>query len=138
MKLKKQEFGEVTVVSIDGKLVGGKENSEAFHGVVDPLFDSGRKWIVVDLAGVTLMNSQGIGMLIGGFTRAKNAGGLLTLAQVPMGRIREIFVVTELNHVFRIFDTTTEALGFLEGLTDNTLRPGAVNSSINPISSNPW
>lgn len=116
MKFTKEEVTGVVVVEIHGKLIGGMENSKTFHDFFDPLFDNGKKWILIDLGGVRLINSQGLGMLIGTLTKAKQAGGELALARVPMGRVREIFLVTELIHVFKIFDTSDEGLKYLVGL----------------------
>lgn len=65
---------------------------------------------------VTLLNGQGLGMLIGVFAKAKQAGGLVALARVPMGRAREVIIVTDLIHLFKIFDTVDEAVEYLLGL----------------------
>ena len=109
MKLTKQEISGVVVVSIEGKLVGGPENSEQFHHFFKSLLDEGKNKVIVDLTETPWANSQGIGMLIGVHTSLAKTGGELALANVS-DRIRDVLVVTRLLKVFTVVDTVDQAL----------------------------
>lgn len=103
----KQEKG-VTVISLKGKVIGGPDASELtrqLHGLID----QGKKQIVVDLGGVELMNSSGLGMLIGGLTTVRNAGGDLKLANASV-KILSLFTVTKLSKVFTHFPSVKNAV----------------------------
>jgi anti-anti-sigma factor len=114
MKVTRQNRGEVVVIAVDGKLVGTVENVQNFHETVREALESGSKRIVVDLTNAPWANSQGIGMLIGAFTSARNAGARLVLAAVG-GRIRDVLNVTRLTLIFDDFDTVDKAIESYSG-----------------------
>ena len=49
MKIKKKEISGVVVVQIEGKLIGGPENSEKFHSFFKSVLDEGHRRVVVNL-----------------------------------------------------------------------------------------
>lgn len=61
--------------------------------------------LVIDLAGVDLLDSTGVGVMVGGLRRARLAGGDLRLANLSE-RHRELFAVTGLDRVFAVVLTT--------------------------------
>lgn len=119
MKLKHKFSNDVAVVTIEGKLVGGPENSKKFHSLFRSLIEVGHPRIVVDLGRTSWANSQGIGMLIGAYTSARKAGGDLVLARV-LDRISGILSVTRLYLIFRVFDTQAAAITHLSAQLDPT------------------
>jgi anti-sigma B factor antagonist len=103
----KHEKG-VTIILLKGEVIGGPDATELrrqLHGLID----EGKKKIVVDLEHVELMNSSGLGMLIGGLTTVRNAGGDLKLANAS-AKILSLFTVTKLSKVFSHFDTLKSAI----------------------------
>ncbi|MDH4036265.1 MAG: STAS domain-containing protein [Candidatus Krumholzibacteria bacterium] len=113
MIVTREYWGDVAVISIHGKLVGGLENSEKCHDCFGETLRAGTKCIVVALGDAPWANSQGIGMLIGAYTSARNAGADLVLAEVST-RIRDVLDVTKLSLIFRTFDSVAEAVTSLE------------------------
>jgi len=105
----KNNLAGVGVVEIEGKLVGGLDNSQHFHDFIGGILEGGTTSIVVRLRDVPWANSQGIGMLIGAYTSAKKAGGQLVLAEVGP-RIRDVLAVTKLYLIFETFDTVGQAV----------------------------
>lgn len=103
----KQEKG-VTVIALKGKVVGGPDASQLLQQLHD-LTDRGKKKIVVDLGGVELMNSSGLGMLIGGLTSVRNAGGDLKLANAS-SKILSLFTITKLSKVFSHYRSVQQAI----------------------------
>lgn len=128
MVLTREYWGDIAVIKVEGKLVGGLENSEKCHDCFGETLRSGTKRIIIDLSGAPWANSQGIGMLIGAYTSAKNAGAELVLADVS-SRIRDVLDVTKLSLLFRMFSTVDEAVKSLEA--GSRVRTG--NASISAL-----
>jgi anti-sigma B factor antagonist len=103
----KHEKG-VTVISLKGEVIGGPDATE-LRRQLHSLIEQGKKKIVVDLEQVELMNSSGLGMLIGGLTTVRNAGGDLRLAEAST-KILSLFTVTKLTKVFTHFDSLRGAI----------------------------
>jgi anti-sigma B factor antagonist len=61
----------------------------------------GASSMVVDLGGVTFLDSTGLSVLIGGLKRCESAGGALRVAS-PRPNVRRVFEVTGLAEVFQI------------------------------------
>ncbi len=73
------------------------------------LAEQGTKHIVIDLSKVEYLDSTGLGVLIGGLKRLREAGGNMALVGPGM-RIQRIFEITGLNKIFDIYATEAEAL----------------------------
>ena len=102
----------VAVFALDGAVLGGPE-ATALKAELQRLIDGGGKKAVVDLSRVKLMNSSGLGLLIGSDTSLRSAGGELLLAG-PNENIRSLLTIAKLNNVFRIFPSVDEALAAFE------------------------
>ena len=74
------------------------------------LASSGKATIVVDLLGVTFLDSTALGVLVGALKRCRESGGDLPLV-VTEPRILKVFEITGLMGVFPIFSTVEEAVG---------------------------
>ena len=119
MDLTKREIRGAVVVEIQGKLVGGRENADKFHESIKALLDDGKNKIVISLRGAPWADSWGIGMVIGAYTSARNAGGNLVLAHVN-DRINEMLAVTRLLLIFKVFDSEDEAADYLRKETEDS------------------
>ncbi len=96
-----------TIVRMTGKLdlLSAAEVKESLAKSVA----EGHRRMVVDLAGVTFIDSSGLGALIGGLKAARLAGGDLRLAR-PADQARVILELTTLDRVLRPYTTLEEAL----------------------------
>ena len=65
--------------------------------------------LVVDLGGVTYMDSSGIATLVEGFQLTKRYGGRFRLVH-PSPSIKEVIEFARLDRIFSIYDTVEEAL----------------------------
>ena len=108
MKIKEDEKGDVAVISLSGKIMGGSD-STMFHGKVHECLDSGKKKIIVDLTSVEWMNSSGLGMLTAALTTVKKSQGDLIIAGAT-ANIQNLLNITQLVRVFRVYDTIEDAL----------------------------
>jgi anti-sigma B factor antagonist len=65
--------------------------------------------IVVDLLGVSFLDSTGLGVLIGALKRCRESGGDLILV-IGEARILKVFEITGLTDVFTITQSVDEAI----------------------------
>ena len=107
MKFDDQLKGDVVILDISGKIMGGEETT-LFHGKIHEYIELNKKNFVVDLAKVDWMNSVGLGMLISALTTVKNSGGRLVLANIT--KIESILTITRLITVFEHYDSQDEAI----------------------------
>lgn len=107
MKFEDHFEGDVAVIVVSGKIMGGEETT-MFHGKIHEFISGNKKNIVVDLEKVDWMNSVGLGMLISALTTVKNAGGRLVLANIT--KIESILTITRLISVFDHYDSRDEAV----------------------------
>jgi len=108
MAIKEQMQGDVAVIELKGKLMGGPETS-GIHTKVKELVNNDVKKVVIDLGKVTWMNSTGLGALMGSMTTLRNAGGDLKLARVTE-KVKSLFMITKLITIFDTLDNVEDAI----------------------------
>jgi anti-sigma B factor antagonist len=108
MTIKEKEVGEVVVLELSGKIMGGPDAS-LLNDKLHELIEKGKTQIIADLGSVNWMNSSGLGILIGGLTTMRNNGGDLKLANVT-DRIQSLLMITKLLTVFDAHDTLEKAV----------------------------
>lgn len=108
MQIKEQRHGDVAVIALKGKLMGGPETI-AVHDKVKELTENKVGKVVIDLGKVKWMNSSGLGMLIGSMTTLKNSGGELRLANVTE-KVQSLFMITKLVTIFETHDDVETAV----------------------------
>jgi anti-sigma B factor antagonist len=107
MAIKEKMQGDVALIALSGKLMGGPETMEV-HEKVKELVGKKVNKIVIDLGKVKWMNSSGLGALMGSLTTIKNAGGELKLANVT-DKVQSLFMITKLITIFETFDSVDAA-----------------------------
>ena len=112
MSVKIEPKGDVAVLHVKGKLMGGKETDEC-HLKVKDLIAEGKKDIVVDLSKVAWVNSRGLGMLMACFTSLKNAEGNLKIAGATK-KTKSLLMLTKLLTIFDCYDKLDEAVASFE------------------------
>ncbi|MDZ7271224.1 MAG: STAS domain-containing protein [candidate division KSB1 bacterium] len=108
MELEEKRVGEVLVVTMRGKLMGGKD-AETFREMLYRAISDGIVNVLVDMSQVSWMNSAGLGMLISGLTTMRSAGGDLRLIGLTEGTRRPL-EITRLDAVFQVFASQEEGL----------------------------
>ena len=108
MQIKEQKHGDVVVLALKGKLMGGPETM-AVHEKVKGLSENKVTKVVIDLSKVKWMNSSGLGILIGSMTTIKNAGGEMKLAAVTE-KVQSLFMITKLVTIFDTEDDVETAI----------------------------
>ncbi len=108
MNVNERDVDGVLVLELSGDMMGGPE-AQALNERLRKLAEAGKKYVVIDLSGVKLINSSGLGLLIAGLTVVRNKGGDLRLAS-PSAKVEKLLEVTKLNKVFRSFPSADEAV----------------------------
>ena len=96
------------VIGFKGNVMGGPD-AVRLNEKLHELIDEDKTNVVADLGKVKFMNSSGLGMLIGGLTTMRKAGGDLRLARAT-NKIESLLIITKLITVFKNFKTLDEAV----------------------------
>lgn len=112
MKYNIKERYNCVVLEFSGNIMGGP-HAETFRNTLHELIEDGKKEIIADLSKVKFMNSSGLGLLIGGLTTMRNAGGDLVICEAGK-KIESLLMVTKLITVFDHYRTLEEAVKSFE------------------------
>lgn len=99
---------EVVVVTAVGPVTLAQK-SEQIVELVDELLAAGKKTIIFDLAGVTTIDSTGIGRFIASYNKILAAGGEVRMAAAT-DHLSKIFHVNRLDKIFPFYATLADAL----------------------------
>ena len=109
-----RKSGSVAIVELSGKFSIAAGCGGVIRDTVRKLLGSGERNILLDLAGVTYLDSAaGLGELVGGYTSALRLGGQLKLLH-PGGNVALVLHVTRLDRVFESYDDEATALHSFE------------------------
>ena len=109
MKIDARHNQGVTILEPKGKITIGA-GDVALREAVHEALGAGAKNILVNLGGVTTIDSSGIGELVSAYTTVSNRGGKLKLHNLPP-KVSDILQITQLISVFDVFDDEDEAVG---------------------------
>ncbi|MDD3643525.1 MAG: STAS domain-containing protein [Candidatus Krumholzibacteria bacterium] len=113
MKFKVREAGNVTLIDLSGKLMGGCD-ADVFRDLIHELLEKGRRQVIVNLSEITWVNSTGVGILITGYTTLRKNKGDLRLLNVSK-KIQSVLYVTKLNLIFECFEDERAAVASFTG-----------------------
>jgi len=108
LKMTNREVDGVSVVALDGRIVLGEE-SNALREKVKSLLAEGRKKVVLNMDGVTFIDSAGLGTLVAAHHSAKSQGASLRLCHLG-SKFQEVLQITKLLTVFDVYNTEAEAV----------------------------
>lgn len=108
MSKKEKVFGDVAVIYLSGKLMGGEETSEVHEHVKGLIADKIKK-VVIDLSKVKWMNSQGIGMLMACHSSLSGAGGGLKVSSAAE-KVNSLLIITQVISIFKNYDKAEDAV----------------------------
>jgi anti-sigma B factor antagonist len=108
MKSQVRDRGDVRIVELSGKITIGSGDVK-IRELIDEALAADKKNIVLDLAGVSTIDSSGIGEMVACYTTVTKKGGHLKLLRLSP-KINDILQVTQLITVFEVFDDEAEAV----------------------------
>ena len=109
MQLDERMSANVTIVTATGDITLNSGGAVMLKDKVNSLLHQGQKNIVVDLSGVSYVDSAGLGDLVQTYVTTKNRGGSVKLMNVTK-RLKNLLVVTKLLTVFDTYDDEAAAI----------------------------
>ncbi len=80
-----------------------------FKEAVNQILGTGQKHLVVNMAGITYMDSSGFGILLSATKRLRPEGGTVNLVKCNSA-IERILKITRLDTIFNVYDNVDEAI----------------------------
>lgn len=108
MKIQERDVNGVHILAPQGKVTLGDGDQELGEAVRQALEQGSRK-ILIDFTKVSVLDSSGLGELVGCYTSIKNRKGELRICGLN-SRLFNLMQMTSLYSVFDVKDTEAEAL----------------------------
>jgi anti-sigma B factor antagonist len=99
---------DVVVVDMNGKLTAGL-GDQILRDTIDELLAEGKKKVLLNLSGVSFLDSAGVGELVAGLRTAKRFGADLRLLSTS-DRVQSTLYMARLLPVFQMYRDEAEAL----------------------------
>jgi anti-sigma B factor antagonist len=107
VNIKQETHNDVVVCILEREV--NINTSPELRKVFNDIVSSDNKKVLVDLSGVSYVDSSGLATLIEILQRLKKTGGKIRFSNMSE-KVRNIFEITKLIKLFEIFDTNEEAL----------------------------
>lgn len=108
MKIATRKVGEIAILDLEGKILIG-DGCQELRDAICAALDGGTNRILLNLSGVSYMDSTGLGEVIRNYKTVIDKGGKLKLLNLT-SRIRDLMSMTKLLTVFEVFENEPEAL----------------------------
>ena len=102
-----RQVGQVSIVEVSGKLTSFE--SGALRNSIAQLLKEGRRQIILNLSGLTYLDSSGIGDLVHTYMSVIKRGGEMKVVGLTE-KVEEILKITQLYQVFPEFQDERSAL----------------------------
>lgn len=122
LELTTRKVAGATVITCSGRIVLGEESAKLRHVIKEELAECNR--IVLDLGGISHIDSTGLGALAGLHTSARKAGGNIKLANVKP-HLYDVLGVTRLLTIFELFSTAEDAAATFNAMAGQ-VTPGEI------------
>ncbi len=107
LRIDQRDIGAVKVLDLAGKLAG--DAADALWDRIDDLLDAGHSKLILNLGGVSFIDSAALGGLLSKRAAVAHAGGQLKLLNLSE-RVWDLIVTTKLEMVFDTFDSEANAV----------------------------
>jgi len=107
LKLNTRTVDEIVILDCTGRIVLGEESGYLRDTVKQLMAEQQR--LVLNLSGVTYIDSGGLGTLVGLYTTACSTGGSVKLANLTQ-RVGDLLQVTKLVTIFDVYDDEKKAV----------------------------
>ena len=105
----------IAVIDLGERKLVGEHDDYDLWGVVETLLSEDKKKIILDLSKLQWSNSTGIGILVSAWTMAQKEEAELVVVN-SAARLDNIFRVTNLKYIMKIFETVDEAVIYLKSI----------------------
>src|SRR3954469_25313546 len=103
LDIKARETDDVTFLDLTGSLVSGL-GLDLLRPRIDQLIANKKVNVVLNTHGVSVIDSAGVGELVGCFSTLKRNGGTLKILN-PSRMVREILRITRLPTIIEVHET---------------------------------
>jgi len=118
LEYKIRRTGDVTILDLDGRIsltdALWSASGVVLGKVIRELLPKGERKILLNLKGVTYVDSSGIGELTGALTAVQRQGGELKLVN-PSPKVVDLLRITRLDTMFDIRDDENSAIQAFSG-----------------------
>jgi len=108
MKIRQRQLASAVCLELEGRLIAFDEDV-VLKDKVNSLLLQGTRSILLNLEGVSQVDSLGLSTLIAIRQAADKNGGRIKLLKLP-ARVHSLLVVTRLITVFDVFDSEEDAM----------------------------
>jgi anti-sigma B factor antagonist len=108
LNINERRSGKVIILDLEGNIRLG-EGSMEFRQLIRQLVQNGEGSILLNMAGITYIDSSGLGEMVAGFTSLQKIDGELKLLHLTR-RVNELMMITKLLTVFDVYDNEAEAV----------------------------
>ena len=108
MNITIRENNGITVIDLSGRLTLG-DAPAILREDIRRLLDEGKTRLLLNLAGLTFLDSAGMGLLVGAYATVSRSGGQLKMSNLT-SRVKDLLIITKLYTVFEIFDDEASAV----------------------------
>ena len=108
LKMTLRETDGVTVVALDGRIVLGEE-ANSLRDKVKELLAAGKRKLLLDMSHVTLIDSAGLGTLVGAHQSAISRGASVRFCSLG-AMLKELLQMTRLLTVFDVSANEADAV----------------------------
>jgi anti-sigma B factor antagonist len=108
LEISTRQSGDVTILDLQGRATIGP-NTDELNRRLRKITANGVRKLLLNLAGLTMMDSSGIATIAGTYVSLVREGGMLKLLH-PTGRVREVLLVMRLLSSIPTFEDEAEAL----------------------------
>lgn len=110
MQIQERMAGDVVVITVTGDITLNKGGDVLLKDKINSVLQQGQKKVLLDVGGVSYVDSAGLGQLVHVHTTTTHHGGKLKLLHLGK-RLKDLLVVTKLATVFDTYENEAEALG---------------------------
>jgi len=107
MEIRCEESGKIQVVYLSGKIEG--TTAEMFGRDMGEIIASGNRQVLLDLAGVSYINSAGLRVILVTTKSLKKPGDRYALCGLSE-EVRRIFELAGFTRILRVYPTVEDAL----------------------------
>lgn len=103
-----KKLGDVVLLDVRGRLTLGQETAE-LRSKLTRLIEAGNLKIVLNLQGVSYIDSSGLSTLVACYATARKSSGSLKLTHLTT-RVRDLLQITRLSTVFETYSSVEDAV----------------------------
>ena len=109
MQIAERTAGHVVILDLSGPITLARGDDRLLKDQINSLVHQGHKNILVNMGGVTTVDSAGLGELVAAYTTVTKAGGSMKLLNLTK-KLHDLLAITKLLTIFDTYDSEQDAL----------------------------